>query len=82
MFFQELREQSGVPIDERFTFHSLRHNVRSALAAAGVNDQIIDKLIGHASATVQGRYTHATTQALADAISKLDWSSLPLPRCA
>lgn len=76
MFFKKLREGSGVPIDERFTFHSLRHNVRSALAAANVNDRIIDKLIGHESSDVQGRYTHATPRALADAVAKLDWSAL------
>jgi hypothetical protein len=48
------------------------------LAAAHVNDQIIDKLIGHESGTVQGRYTHATTATLAEAVAKLDWTALDL----
>lgn len=56
IYFLRLREESGVILDERFTFHSLRHNGRSMLAAAGVNEQIIDKLVGHESGTVQGRY--------------------------
>jgi integrase len=76
--FTKLREEAGIGRDERFTAHSLRHNVRSALAAAGVNDQIIDKLVGHESGTVQGRYTHATTKALAEAVAKLDWQRLGL----
>lgn len=75
--FLRLREDADVDLeDERFTFHSLRHNIRSALAAAGVNDQIIDKLIGHKSGTVQSRYTHATTDTLAGVVAKLDWCSL------
>ena len=77
-YFRRLREDAGVAIDERWTFHSLRHNGRSMLAAAGVNDQIIDKLVGHESGTVQGRYTHATTATLAAAVAKLDWSGLGL----
>jgi integrase len=76
--FLKLREDSGVAIDERWTFHSLRHNGRSMLAAAHVNDQIIDKLVGHESGTVQGRYTHATTATLAEAVGKFDWTALGL----
>ncbi|WPB58735.1 site-specific integrase [Xylophilus sp. GOD-11R] len=76
--FLKLREIAGVEIDERFTLHSIRHNVRSALAAAHVNDQIIDKLVGHESGTVQGRYTHATTFTLSQAVAKLDWTVLLL----
>jgi integrase len=76
--FLKLREAAGVALDERWTFHSLRHNGRSMLAAAHVNDQIIDKLIGHESGTVQGRYTHATTATLAEAVAKLDWTALDL----
>jgi integrase len=76
--FTKLREEAGIGRDERFTAHSLRHNVRSALAAASVNDQIIDKLVGHESGTVQGRYTHATTKALAEAVGRLDWQGLGL----
>lgn len=76
--FLKLREAADVQIDERFTLHSIRHNVRSALAAAHVNDQIIDKLVGHESGTVQGRYTHATTSTLAAAVERLDWVSLGL----
>ncbi|WP_440534255.1 tyrosine-type recombinase/integrase [Variovorax sp. YR566] len=74
--FLKLREAAGVELDERFTFHSLRHNGRSMLASAGVNEQIIDKLVGHESGTVQGRYTHADTATLAASIAKLDWALL------
>lgn len=75
-FFRRLREDAGVVIDDRWTFHSLRHNGRSMLAAAGVNDQIIDRVVGHESGTVQARYTHATTATLAAAVANLDWGNL------
>lgn len=78
--FLKLRESANVDLDERFTFHSLRHNGRSMLAAAGVNEQIIDKLVGHESGTVQGRYTHADVATLAAAVAKLDWAALGLRR--
>ena len=48
------------------------------LAASIVNDQMIDKLVGHESGTVQGRYTHATTETLAAAVAKIDWMALGL----
>ncbi|MNV70104.1 Phage integrase family protein [compost metagenome] len=71
-----MREDAGVELDEHFTFHSLRHNGRSMLAAAGVNEQIIDELIGHKGGTVQGRYTHADMPTLAASIDKLNWDAV------
>jgi len=75
-YFLDLRRDAGIAEDRRFSAHSCRHNVRSALAAAGVNETIIDKLIGHESGQVQARYTHAAMPTLAAAVGLLDWSGL------
>lgn len=76
--FFKLRTDSGVAIDERWSAHSIRHNVRSTLAAAGINDTIIDRVVGHESGTVRSRYTHAQMPALVTAVSALDWSGVGL----
>lgn len=75
-YFLELRKEAGIAPDARFSAHSCRHNVRSVLAGAGVNETIIDKLIGHESGAVQARYTHAAMPTLAAAVKLLDWSEL------
>lgn len=75
-YFLDLRKQAGIAPDPRFSAHSCRHNVRSVLAGAGVNETIIDKLIGHESGAVQARYTHASMEALVAAVKVLDWSGL------
>lgn len=75
-YFLELRRAAGIAPDSRFSAHSCRHNVRSALAAAGVNETIIDKVIGHESGAVQSRYTHAAMPTLSAAVALLDWSEL------
>lgn len=74
--FLDLRREAGIAPDGRFSAHSCRHNVRSTLAGAGVNETIIDKLIGHESGAVQSRYTHASMGALVAAVRVLDWSGL------
>jgi integrase len=40
------------------TFHSLRHSFISALANAGVNQQVVKQLVGHASDRINDAYTH------------------------
>ena len=75
-YFLDLRREAGIDPDPRFSAHSCRHNVRSALAAAGINESVIDKLIGHESGAVQSRYTHAVMSTLVDAVGRLDWSGL------
>lgn len=75
-YFLDLRREAGIASDPRFSAHSCRHNVRSVLAGASVNETIIDKLIGHESGAVQSRYTHASMGALVAAVKALDWSGL------
>lgn len=59
------------------SFHSLRHTFNSDLANANVRQEIRQKLIGHASASVNDGYTHVEMTTLRDAIAVLP--PLPVP---
>ena len=48
----------------RRTFHSLRHSFNSALANAGVAEEVRMKLTGHSSKDMNSRYTHLQVEAL------------------
>lgn len=64
--FIRIMEKAGVPRDVpvagdgigRRSFHSLRHTFTSWLADADVHADVRQKLTGHKSAGVHGRYTH------------------------
>ena len=43
---------------DRIRFHSLRHSFASNLAAAGVDDRIVDKLMGHTTEAMRRRHQH------------------------
>jgi integrase len=53
------------------SFHSLRHSFNSALANAGVSQEIRQKLTGHASAEMNKLYTHHDLEPLRAAIATL-----------
>jgi integrase len=53
------------------SFHSLRHSFNSAMANAGVSQEIRQKLTGHVSAEVNAHYTHHELEPLRAAISVL-----------
>lgn len=53
------------------SFHSLRHSFNSALANAGVAQEVRQKLTGHASTAMNDRYTHHEVETLRDAVAKL-----------
>jgi integrase len=53
------------------SFHSLRHSFNSALANAGVSQEIRQKLTGHASAEMNTIYTHHELAPLRAAVEKL-----------
>ncbi|MHB8519860.1 MAG: tyrosine-type recombinase/integrase [Limisphaerales bacterium] len=55
----------------RRTFHSLRHSFNSALANAGVPEDVRMKLTGHASKMVHTKYTHLELETLRNAVRKL-----------
>jgi integrase len=49
--------------------HTLRHSVASGLAAAGVDQRIIDDMLGHVSEEMRRRYRHLTPAAKAQAVA-------------
>ena len=53
------------------TFHSLRHSFNSALANAGVAEEIRMKLTGHQSRPMNERYTHLQVATLKSAVGTL-----------
>ena len=63
-------------------FHSLRHTVRSKLAAADIAEPMIDTLIGHEvkGSTGATTYTHREVESLKAAIGALTYPGLSLPR--
>lgn len=54
------------------TFHSLRHSFNSALANAGVAEEVRMKLTGHSSKAMNTRYTHLEVDTLKNAIAALN----------
>jgi integrase len=48
--------------------HTLRHSVASCLAAAGVDQRIIDDMLGHVSEDMRRRYRHLTPQIKSQAV--------------
>ena len=61
----------GVRKFSRRTFHSLRHSFNSAMANAGVSDEIRMKLTGHASKKMNERCTHLQMATLKNAMAAL-----------
>jgi integrase len=49
--------------------HTLRHSVASCLAAAGVDQRIIDDMLGHVSEEMRRRYRHLTPQLKSQAVA-------------
>ena len=53
------------------TFHSLRHSLVSALANAGVNQQTVKNIVGHASDRINDAYTHIGQDTMDRAVALL-----------
>jgi len=53
------------------TFHRLRHSFISALANAGVNQQVVKNIVGHASDRINDVYTHIGQDAMDRAVALL-----------
>jgi integrase len=52
-------------------FHVFRHSFASNLARAGVDQRVIDDLMGHQTEDMRRRYRHFTLQQKDEAIRKL-----------
>jgi integrase len=61
----------GVRTLSILTFHSLRHSFNSAMANAGVSQEVRQKLTGHASAEMNAIYTHHELEPLRTAIAAI-----------
>jgi integrase len=68
-----IRERTGTAgrSVSALSFHSLRHSFNSALANAGVNQELRQKLTGHASADMNTIYTHHELETIRTAIKTL-----------
>lgn len=53
------------------SFHSLRHSFNSAMANAGVTQEVRQRLTGHASKAINDRYTHAELKTLRKAVDSV-----------
>ena len=68
--YSRLRDHAQLP---KIRFHDLRHSAATILKMAGIRDQAIQKLLGHASVrTTQDIYTHLTPDAEKGAAEKMD----------
>ncbi|MGO9220307.1 MAG: tyrosine-type recombinase/integrase [Streptosporangiaceae bacterium] len=48
--------------------HVLRHSFISCLAAAGIDQRVIDDIVGHTSEEMRRRYRHLTPQVKSKAV--------------
>lgn len=55
----------------KLSFHSLRHSFNSALANAGVSQEVRMKLTGHQTVAMNSNYTHHELETLGNAVAKL-----------
>jgi integrase len=68
--YYRLRDQAQLP---KIRFHDLRHSAATILGLAGISDQAIQKLLGHASVrTTQEIYKHLTPSGERQAADKMD----------
>ena len=52
-------------------YHVLRHSFISALANKGIDQRIIDELVGHQTEAMRRRYRHLYPQTIGDAIQQV-----------
>jgi integrase len=64
-------KKAGVRQLSRRTFHALRHSFNSAMANAGVSQEVRMKLTGHKTESVNRSYTHHELKPLRAAVRKI-----------
>jgi site-specific recombinase XerD len=52
-------------------YHALRHSFASNLAAAGIDQRVIDELMGHTTLEMQKRYRHLFPDQRREAITRV-----------
>jgi len=74
--YYRLRDQAQLP---KIRFHDLLHSAATILKMAGIPDEVIQKLLGHASVrTTQEIYMHLTPGAEKRAADKMDEIFAPI----
>ena len=68
---RQRQEDGAGRTQSSLSFHSLRHSFNSALANAGVSQEMRQKLTGHASAKMNAKYTHLEIEGLRAAVGSL-----------
>jgi integrase len=58
-------------------FHTYRHSFASNLAAAGVDQRIIDEFMGHTTEAMRRRYRHLFPKTRREALEKISLCPLP-----
>jgi integrase len=56
---------------ENLTFHDLRHTWSTRAAELGVQEHVRRDIMGHSSQSMTGDYTHATPEAMEDAMERV-----------
>lgn len=73
--FKKACELAGIPYGQNtpggLTFHDLRHTFATRLAERGVDESVRMALLGQSSLKMVRRYSHATPEAMQDAVSML-----------
>jgi integrase len=56
---------------EKLTFHDLRHTWSTRAAESGVAEHVRRDIMGHSSQSMTGDYTHATPEAMEEAMERV-----------
>jgi len=82
-FWQPLRQTTwqlqGKPSSFKIGYHSYRHSFASNLAAAGVDQRVIDEFMGHQTETMRKRYRHLFPKQRRSAIESFSLAASALP---
>jgi integrase len=65
-----IRQKARLP--SYVTAHTFRHTVATLLLDLGIQGEIRDKILGHGKKGIRGRYAHATTLAMHQALQALE----------
>ena len=67
-----MKDDIGIPKEDRFTVHSTRHTFVSNLIAKGASIYQIKELLGHTTVTTTEMYAHLFTEQLKDVTELLN----------
>lgn len=68
------KRKRALELPKSVSFHSTRHAFVSALARAGVEKELRERIVGHEAKDVNARYTHYEAEDFRPYVEKVDWS--------